>query len=70
MKESEPAEEMYIQKHKEDVPKFCRFLGYLCDSACQPMLHCSGWLHTRVLHNNGHSGHAACDIARPSTGKK
>jgi hypothetical protein len=60
------AGEMYIQKRKEDVPKFCRFLGCPCDSACQLFQHCNGWLHTQGQHNSEHSGQAACAVAPPS----
>jgi hypothetical protein len=63
---SQLAGEMYIQKCKEDVPKFCRFLGCPCDSGCQLLLHCNGWLHTYGWHNSEHSGKSACVVAPPS----
>jgi hypothetical protein len=57
---------MYIQKRKEDVPKFCRFSGCPCDSGCQLFLHCNGWLRTYGQRNSEHSGQAACVVAPPS----
>lgn len=63
---SQLAGEMYIQKRKEDVPKFCRFLGFPCDSGCQLLQRRNGRLRTRRRRNSERSGQAACAVALPS----